>query len=226
MGDTRNFKWINTIQLEKTYEQMKLAVDRDADRLWVVNVGDIKPYELPISHWFDLAYDIDAFSEKSTPQWLESWAARTFDQENAKTIAEIMDKYSMLANMRKFENVEPNSYSIINYEEADHVIAQWQDLGKKAQAVYDSLDALQQPSFFQIVLHPVLAGGNFIDVQVSGARNQAYSGQGRNSANRWFQRVIDGMKIDHNLTARYHSILNSKWNHIMDQTHLGYQGYW
>jgi hypothetical protein len=226
VGDPQNYKWINTIQLQKTYDQMRLAVDREADRLWIVNVGDIKPYEIPISHWFDLAYDIDAFDEKSTPEWLAHWAAKTFDSEHAQTISEIMDVYGMLANMRKFELVEPKTYSILNYEEADRILAKWGEIAEKAQSVYDALPAEQQPAFFEMILHPVLAGGNFIDVQVAGARNIIYSGQARNSANRWFQHVIDGMKTDHNLTTRYHSLLNGKWNHMMDQTHLGYQGYW
>ncbi|KAF2002039.1 glycoside hydrolase family 115 protein [Amniculicola lignicola CBS 123094] len=226
VGDTRNFKWINTIQLQKTLEQMRLAVDRQADRLWIVNVGDIKPYEIPISHWFDIAYDIDAWDEKSIPKWIEGWATRTFDSEHAKDIASIVDKYSYLANMRKFENVEPSSYSILNYEEADNILAQWEELGEKAQAVYDSLPAAEQGAYFETILHPVLAGGNFIDIQVAGAKNQVYSGQGRNSANKWLQHVLDGMKKDHKLTKQYHELFNGKWNHMMDQTHLGYQGYW
>jgi hypothetical protein len=205
---------------------MRLAVDRDADQLWVVNVGDIKPYEIPISHWFDIAYDIDAWDETSVPKWLEGWAARTFDTEHAKAIAEVVNTYSFLANMRKFELVEPVTYSVLNYEEADKLIAQWKSIGAKAQALYDALPASQQPSFFETILHPVLAGGNFINIQVASARNQIYSGQGRNSANVWFQRVLDGMKTDAKLTKEYNGLLNGKWNHMMDQTHLGYQGYW
>ncbi|KAF2875916.1 hypothetical protein BDV95DRAFT_626300 [Massariosphaeria phaeospora] len=226
VGDPRNYKWINTIQLQKTYEQMRLAIDRHADRIWIVNVGDIKPYEIPISHWFDIAYDIDLYDETSVPQWIESWATRNFDEQHAKEISDIIDKYSYLANMRKFELVEADSYSVLNYEEADKLIAQWEEVGKRAQAVYDSLPEVQQPSFFEMVLHPVLAGGNAIDVQVSGAKNQIYSGQARNSANVWFQRVIDGMKKDNALTKQYHALLNGKWVHMMDQTHIGYNGHW
>ncbi|KAF2110994.1 hypothetical protein BDV96DRAFT_650597 [Lophiotrema nucula] len=226
VGDSRNYKWINTIQLQKTRDQMALAHARDANQLWIVNVGDIKPYEIPLSHFFDIAYDIELWDEKSVPKWLQGWAARTFDEEHSKAIADVVDKYSFLANMRKFENIEPNSFSVLNYEEADKILAQWVDLGKKAQSVYDSLSSSQQPSFFEMVLHPVLAGGNFVDIQVAGERNQIYSGQGRNSANVWLQRVIDGMKKDHDLTKQYHQLLSGKWNHMMDQTHLGYQGYW
>ncbi|KAH9862854.1 hypothetical protein J1614_010947 [Plenodomus biglobosus] len=226
VGDSRNYKWQDTIQLQKTYEQMKLAKDREADRIWIVNVGDIKPAEMAISHWFDISYDIDAYDETSVPQWITEWAARNFGDEHAQEISDIMDEYGALANMRKFEWVEPSSYSILNYEEADHILARWQAIAKKAMEINDDLPAEWQPAFYQLVLHRVLAGGNFVDIQVSGARNIIYAQMGRNSANRWMQRVIDGMNVDHNLTKKYHTLLNGKWNHMMDQTHLGYQGYW
>jgi len=205
---------------------MKLAKDRDADRIWIVNVGDIKPAEIAISHWFDIAYDMDSYDETSVPEWLTGFAARNFDPEHAQTISDIMDEYGALANMRKFEWVEPSSFSILNYEEADQILARWEVLAEKANAVNDALPAEQQPAFYEVILHRVLAGGNMVDIQVSGARNMVYAQMGRNSANWWMQRVIDGMNKDTNLTKRYHQQLNGKWNHMMDQTHLGYQGYW
>jgi hypothetical protein len=226
VGESRNYKWINTIQLQKTYEQMSLARARDADRIWIVNVGDIKPYEIPISHWFDIAYDMDAYDELSVPTWIETWAKRNFDETHAKTISNIMDRYGFLANMRKFEWVEPSSYSILNYEEADNLLDQWREIAEQAQQVHDDLPEAQQGAFYEMILHPVLAGGNFVAVQVGGARNQIYSGQGRNSANMWMQDVINGMGKDHELTQKYHKLFNGKWDHMMDQTHLGYQGYW
>jgi hypothetical protein len=71
-----------------------------------------------------------------------------------------------------------------------------------------------------------LAGANFVDLQIAGERNIIYAQMGRNSANRWMQHVIDAMNKDHNLTQIYHTLLNGKWDHMMDQTHIGYQGYW
>ena len=205
---------------------MSLAHAREANKLWIVNVGDIKPYEIPISHWFDIAYDMDAYDETSVPTWIENWAARTFDEQHAKAISEIVDTYGYLSNMRKYEWVEPGSFSVINYEEADKLQAQWEKLGEQAQEVYDDLPESEQGSFYEMILHPVLAGGNFLNVQVAGARNQIYSGMGRNSANEWMKETIDLMGTDHELTQRYHELFNNKWNHMMDQTHLGYQGYW
>jgi hypothetical protein len=226
VGDSRNYKWLDTIQLQKTYEQMKLAKDRDADRIWIVNVGDIKPSEIALSHWFDIAYDMDSYDETSVPQWTEDWATRNFGEEHAADIAEIVDEYGTLANMRKFEWVEPSSFSILNYEEADGILARWMNIATKAQKIADALPAAAYPGYYQTVLHRVLAGANFVDLQIAGERNIIYAQMGRNSANRWMQHVIDAMNKDHNLTQIYHTLLNGKWDHMMDQTHIGYQGYW
>ncbi|KAF2089897.1 glycoside hydrolase family 115 protein [Saccharata proteae CBS 121410] len=74
VGDPQDYKWINIIQLQKTWEQMHLAYERKAREIWIVNVGDLKPLEIPINHFFDLAYDINAWDVHSTPHWLELWA--------------------------------------------------------------------------------------------------------------------------------------------------------
>ncbi|PVF93161.1 hypothetical protein CPB86DRAFT_130804 [Serendipita vermifera] len=58
VGSPRNYKWINTIQLVKTWEQMHLAYERQARKIWIANVGDLKPLEIPITHFFDMAYNI------------------------------------------------------------------------------------------------------------------------------------------------------------------------
>ncbi|KAF2023272.1 hypothetical protein EK21DRAFT_81310 [Setomelanomma holmii] len=210
VGDSRNYKWLDTIQLQKTYEQMKLAKDRDADRIWIVNVGDIKPAEIALSHWFDIAYDMDSYDETSVPEWTTAWAARNFGSEHAEAIAEIVDEYGTLSNMRKFEWVEPSSFSILNYEEADGILARWTSIAKKAQAISDALPAETYPGFYQCVLHRVLAGANFVDLQIAGARNIIYAQMGRNSANKWMQHVIDAMNKDNNLTRIYHTLLNGK----------------
>lgn len=227
VGDPRNYKWINNEELQKTREQMYQAVVRNATEIWVVNVGDIKPVEIPISHFLDMAYDIDAWKDvDSVPRWLEGWAGRQWESSLAEEIGTLIDEYGRLAAIRKFELIEPSSFSILSYEEADQIMARWKDLGERAQTLYVQLPEAQQASFFETVLHPVLAGGNMVDIQVSSARNQIYAGQGRNTANTWMQRVLEKMKVDHELTVRFHELLGGKWNHMMDQTHTNYKGYW
>jgi hypothetical protein len=217
VGDPRDYKWINTIQLSKTTEQMHMAYARGADRIWVVNVGDMKALEIPINHFLDLAYDAERWDIDSTSDWAKTWATREFGAAQAADIGDVMMKYGMYAARRKFELIEPQSYSIINYNEADAVLQQWAELAAKAQAIYDKLPAEAQASFFQTVLHPALAGEIVNKINIGGARNLLYAGQKRNAANRVIQDVLGYSSADANLTRRWDALLGGKWEHFMDR---------
>ncbi|KAH6623234.1 glycoside hydrolase family 115 protein [Chaetomium tenue] len=226
VGGPRNYKWINTIQLSKTAEQMHMAHARGADRIWVVNVGDMKSLEIPISHFLDLGYDAKRWHVDSTLEWAQAWATREFGSAHAKEIAEVMMDYGMYAARRKYELMEPHVYSVINYNEAEAVLQEWAALVAKAQGIYDKLPAETQAAFFETVLHPAMAGEIVQKINIGGARNMLYAGQRRNAANTVIQEVLAYSSADVNLTRRWDALLDGKWKHFMDQTHLGYDGYW
>ena len=223
VGDVRDYKWINTIQLAKTTEQMHMAYARGADRIWVVNVGDMKALEIPINHFLDLAYDAERWDVDSTAEWAKTWAAREFGDKLAADVGDVMMKYGMYAARRKYELIEPHVYSVINYNEADAVLQQWAELASKAQGIYDKLPAEAQPAFFQTVLHPVLAGEIVNKINIGGARNMFYAGQKRNAANRVIQEVLALSTADANLTRRWDALLDGKWKHFMDREYLTLQ---
>ena len=181
---------------------------------------------MPISHWFDLAYDTPSMmSPDSTLTWLQMWAEREFGVEVAQDTAKVMNTYGMLAGRRKFELVAPSTYSVINYNEAETILGQWKNLTNDAQAIHDKLESSAQAAFFEMVLHPALAGYTVHEIYVLAAMNNIYAQQRRTSANTLAQNVMTAFNTDANITNRYHSLLGGKWNHMMDQTHLGYD-YW
>ena len=180
VGTPRDYKWINTIQLQKTWEQMHLAYQRQARHIWIVNVGDIKTLEQPISHFFDMAYNMDMFTAPdSTANWLQLWATREFGAEAANATANIMNTYGMLAARRKFELLDPTVYSTMNYLEAETVLGQWKDLMDQAQRVHDGLPSAMQPSFFEMVLQPAMAGYTVHQIHIMAALNNVYAEQRR-----------------------------------------------
>jgi len=70
---------------------MHLASQRQADRIWIVNVGDLKTLEIPINHFLDMAYDVTQFGPNSTASWLEMWATREFGSSSGPEIASVVD---------------------------------------------------------------------------------------------------------------------------------------
>ncbi|KAF9883989.1 hypothetical protein FE257_002430 [Aspergillus nanangensis] len=225
VGDPRDYKWINTISLQKTWEQMHLTYERGAKQIWIVNMGDLKGLELPLNHYFDLAYDFPRMSSPdSTLDWLKLWAAREFGV-SANAVADIMNRYGMYAARRKYELLSPQTFSLINYNEADKVLKEWEQLVKDAQKVYNSLSPAARPAFFELVLHPCTAGYIVTNIHITAGKNNLYAAQRRTSANTLANKALELFKEDHQLTQRYHQLLDGKWKYIMDQTHLGYS-YW
>lgn len=220
VGATRDYKWINTVQLSKTTSQMQLAYARGADRIWVVNVGDLKPLEIPISHFLDMAYDAERWGIDSTSDWVLAWAQREFGGDHAEHIASVVGRYGKYAARRKYELVDASTYSVINYNEADAVLEQWTRLEDDAQFVYDAFpddDEALRAAYFQMVLHPVRAGKLLHEIYVASAKNSLYAGQKRNSANEVADRVRELGDDDADLTIEWDEMLDGKWAHMLDR---------
>lgn len=174
----------------------------------------------------NLAYDFDTWGPiNKVYDWEVAWAAREFGEEFAAETASIIDTYGKYAGRRKFESVDPTTYNVINYREAETVLQEWKDLSIRAQAVYNKVSHDAKPAFFQLVSYPVTAAYIVHDIYVSSAKNNLYANQRRNSANVLADYVLKRFKDDHALTEQYHKLLNGKWNHFVSQTHLGYT-YW
>lgn len=226
VGGPRNYKWLNTNQIERVWEQMHLAYEYGADRIWIVNVGDIKPMEFPIDFFLDYAWDPEKISAKDLPEYYHSWAKEQFGEEHADDIADIIAKYTKYNSRRKPEMLSPDTYSLTNYREAEIVVAEYNQLLEKANKVYNSVQPEYKDAFYELVLHPVEACANLNELYVTTAKNHLYAKQGRAETNTLAEKVKELFNKDAEITHYYNNVLaGGKWNHMMDQTHIGYT-YW
>jgi hypothetical protein len=223
VGGPRNYKWINTNPLPKVWEQMTQALENGADRIWIVNVGDLKPLELPISFFMQLAWDGKNLHQDDVAKFTRDWATQQFGQEHAAEITDLLAKYSKYVGRRKHELIDPATFSVVNYNEADRIVAEWVDLTKRAEARSQKLPANQRDAFFELVLHPIKASAILTEMYVAAAKNNLYASQGRTSTNEWAQKARDLFKADQELSDYYNQTLaDGKWSHMMDQKHIGY----
>lgn len=226
VGGPRNYKWLNTSPITKTWEQMHLAWEYGADRIWIVNVGDLKPMEYPIEFFLTLAWSPAAWPAERIGEFGRLWAARDFDPIFAAEIESLVNGYTRLNGRRKPELLSPETFSILNYREADRVVDEWRDLVKRAEWVSAQLRPEARDAFFQLVQWPILACANVNELHVVVARNRLAAAQGRASTNRLAARARELFATDAELTRRYNEELTGgKWRHFADQTHLGYT-YW
>lgn len=204
---------------------MNLAYQYDATELWVVNVGDLKPMEFPISFFLDFAWDPEKIDASDLVNYSENWSAKQFGDEYASEIGDILNKYTKYNSRRKPEMLSPETYSLINYNEAENVVKDYNRLVEKAEEINNKLPAEYRDAYFQLVLFPVKASANLNELYVATAKNRLYAEQGRATANSYAEKVKALYKKDSELTEKYHSIADGKWKHMMSQTHIGYT-YW
>ena len=226
VGGPRSYKWINTVPLPKIWEQMHLAWQYDANRLWVVNVGDLKPMEFPIDFFLTYAWNPERWPHDKLAEYQTQWASRTFPEIHAEEIADLIAGYTRLNGRRKPEQIDPGVFSILNYREDESVLAEWDNLSQRAQELYDSIGPEYQDAFFQLVLYPVCASAVITELSITAARNNLYAVQGRASTNTLFDRAVELFEADREWARRYNEDLaGGKWSHMMDQANLGYT-YW
>lgn len=225
VGGPRNYKWINTNQIERTWEQMHLAYEYNAKKLWIVNVGDIKPMEFPISFFLDYAWNPDAIQAADLPEYYVNWAKKTFTEETSEAIADILAKYTKYNARRKPELLSPDTYSL-QTNEAELIVNEYNDLARKADSIGKLLPQEYQDAYYQLVLFPVLASANVNQMYVAAAQNKWYASQKRVATNTMASMVRNLFERDKELTEFYHKeMAKGKWNHMMSQTHIGYT-YW
>lgn len=227
VGGPRNYKWLNTNQIEKVWQQMNLAYDSGADDLWIVNVGDIKPMEFPLSFFMGMAWNPAAMDLDAMSHYAEKWAGETFGPGRRKEIADLITKYSKLAARRKPELLDAHSFSLSLYEtpdisEFEARIREWQALEDDAKTVRAALHESQRDAYFQIVEHPILALSNLYRLYYIVARNHHLAASNDPRANAFASAAESAYQMDQQITDRYHALKGGKWRHMMSQTHIGY----
>jgi len=225
VGGPRNYKWLNTNNIARVWEQMHLAYAYGVKDIWVVNVGDLKPMEFPVSFFLDYAWNVNNWNGSSLNDYYTQWASTQFGPENADEIGSIIRKYSQYNARRKPELLNANTYSIENYNEANRVTDNWNKLLKEAESINNKLPDEYKDAFFELVLHPVRACANLQNMYTAVAWNNFYAKKHDFRANRYAEEARQFYANDSLISAEYNRINSGKWNHMMDQTHIGYT-YW
>jgi len=223
VGDPRDYKWLNTNPITKVWEQMNLAYEYQANRIWIVNVGDLKPMEFPIEFFLSLAWNPQRWPKDKISEFTRMWAEREFSPQYAPQIADIVSKYTKYNGRRKPELIDPSTFSLVNYQEADRVLDEWRAITAQAEEIYAELPESSRDAFYELVLYPTKASALVTELYITAATNRMYAVQGRASTNDIASRVRELFARDAELSDEYNRVLaHGKWNHMMDQTHLGY----
>lgn len=222
-GGPWNDRWINTTTIPKLREQFNLAYQSGIDDLWVVNVGDLKPKELPIDFIMRYAWNPDAIQADETDDYLRQWAQQNFGEAHAEAISGLVARYSKYNLWRKPEVQSTNIFSVVNHCEADRVTDLWRTLAHEADSVGQLMPQAYKDAYYQLVLYPVKASAGVAEIYLAAAKNRLYARQGRVTANDYARRVEELYTVDTAMTAYYNKVLaGGKWEKMMSDIHLGY----
>jgi len=222
-GGPRSYQWINANPLPKIWDQMTLAHQYGADRIWIVNVGHFKGYELPLEFFLDLAWNPDRWTADSLGAYTRDWAAEQFGPEHAGDIAAILAGYAKDNGRRKPELLAPDTYSLVNYGEAEKVVADFQGLAARAEAIRRELPAAARDAFDELVQFPTQASARLNELYLDAGRNALYARQGRASTDDLAAETRSRFQQFTDLMAWFnHALAGGKWDHFMDQPVLGY----
>ena len=222
-GGPFSYQWLNSSPLPKIQEQMNLALEYGATRIWIANVGDLKPLEIPLEFFIRMGWNPAAVTKDKVAAYQQRWAGREFGPAHAAEIAGIVSQYAKFNGICKPDLLNPNSFSLVNYREAELFSDQWHALMAGAQNINALLPPEQTNAYYELVLHPTLACGNLVDLYIAAGRNTLFVKQGRASANAEAELVRSLFKKDQAFSDYYNNVLaGGKWHHMMDQTHIGY----
>jgi len=226
-GGPRSYQWINTSPIPKVWDQMMLAKQYGADRIWIVNVGHFnKSSEFPLEFFMRLAWNTDRWPAAQLEEFTRLWATREFGPACAGEITHLITSYTRFNGRRKPELLDAGTYSLLNYREFETVAAEYNALAKQAAAVRDRLPTGSRDAFYGMVQYPIEAAAGLNAMYVAAAKNALYARQGRASASDYAEETRTLFAHQTNLVEHFNTTFaGGKWNHFMDQAYIGYRSW-
>lgn len=225
VGAPRNSKMLNVTPVQNPWEQLTLAYENGIDRLWILNVGDLKPMEYPISQFMDMAWNPHKYSVNNITRHTRDWCAQQFGESQADEAARILNLICKYNGRCTPEMLDKNTYSLENGEWQE-VVNQYLQLEADALRQYNSLPAAYHDAYRQIILFPIELMSNLHQMYFAQAQNHALYKQNNPKANIWADECERLFKRDSLICDVYnHKMSGGKWNGMMTQKHIGYKSW-
>ena len=222
VGAPRNSKWLNVTQTQPMFEQLSLAYDFGIQRMWILNVGDLKPMEYPITLFMDMAWNPKEYTQQTVTEHTRNFFGKVFCDDIAEDVADIYNRNCQYMARVTPEMLDDRTYNIATGEWRQ-VADAYQRLELRALRLYQDIPEDTRDFYRQLILFPVQAMANLYDMYYAKAMNRHYANMGSPDANKWAGEVKRCFRRDSLLCASYNNdIANGKWNGMMIQKHIGY----
>lgn len=222
VGAPRNSKWLNITPVQNLWEQMQLTYSYGVDRLWVLNVGDLKPMEYPITLFLDMAWNPKEFNAANIKDHTVEFCRQQFGDDQAAEAARILNLYSKYTGRITPEMLDRHTYNL-QTGEWKTVSDEYLKLETEALRQYMTLPEETKDAYFQLILFPVQAMANLYEMYYAQAMNHDLYAKGDPAADKWADKVEACFARDKFLTDTYNNVMaGGKWKNMMIQKHIGY----
>jgi hypothetical protein len=225
VGAPRNTKWLNVTQTQQMFEQLSLAYDFGIQRMWILNVGDLKPMEYPIQLFMDMAWSPKDYTVQTVTDHTCSFFGSVFCNSIAEEATDIYNQNCQYMARVTPEMLDARTYNV-ETGEWKQVADDYQRLELRALRLYEKVPAEARDFYRQLILFPVQAMANLYDMYYAQAMNQYLATNKNPDANAWADKVKDCFLRDSLLCVAYNTdIAGGKWNGMMIQKHIGYRSW-
>ena len=223
VGAPRNSKWLNVTPVQNLWEQMQLTYEYGVDQLWVLNVGDLKPMEYPITLFLDMAWNPTKYTAENLKDHTRAFCAQQFGDDHAAEAARILNLYSKYAGRITAEMLDRTTYNLQSGE-WKQVSDEFIKLEAEAMRQYMTLPENARDAYFQIILFPIQALANVYEMYYAQAMNHYLYKANDPAANMWADKVEACFARDKFLSDQYNNVMaGGKWKNMMIQKHIGYK---
>lgn len=235
VGAPRNSKTLNVTPTQNMVEQLSLAYNNGIDKLWILNVGDLKPMEYQIQVFMDMAFygnGIQGFAaaelQEGEPGVIDvmphttAFCSSLFGEAEGPEAARLLNRCCQLSGRCTPEMLDARTYNL-GVGEWTAVVDEFKTLETEALRQYASLPADGRDAYFQLILFPAQLMANLHQMYYAQAMNHALYKRGDATMNEWADRCEAYFKRDAELMRQYNKVMaGGKWDGMMTQKHIGY----
>lgn len=221
VGAPRNSKWMSINPIPRVWEQLNLTYCYGVKKLWIVNVGDLKLQEYPTQFFMDMAWRPEDFSAANLMQHTSTFYSDIFGEEYAPKIAKIMWTLWKQNRIVTPEQLSASTFSF-NYDEWPRMVSRMRALDDEVESLYRQINQDALTAYEELVYIPVKMVSNMYQLFYAAAMNKRLYKEKDSAADLWANEAERLFALDEEYVKRYHKLADGKWNHHMDQPHIGY----
>lgn len=231
-GAPISYEWTNCNRLTKTWEQMSQAYEAGVTKMWIVNVGDLKEMEYPLSFFMDLAYDFDSWGKNGlnrVKEYVYSWINNQFGERltapQKDEMFRVLEGYTRYNALRTPETMNQMIYHPVHFREAERILKEVREILSVADKLHDELKDEALLTYESMIYYAAAASLNMIIAWILTGFNHNLAAKGSLYANSFIDEIEERIALDQKLVEDFHAIAGGKWNHCLSSAHTGFRSW-